>query len=104
MLQMEGVMHRVRGERSPRATQLSGAALAAHIDRALSEARAERSRLLQEHGMFSRFADKIDSWLRTDEQEHLDDPNCPDVVKLRVVGGVHLMNVLTFSYQRFYAC
>jgi hypothetical protein len=76
-------------------------ALAAHIEHSVRAARAARAQTAASRGPWARLLERLDSWLRTSEREHLDDPYFPAADKLRIVQGLHLMNMATLSYGRF---
>jgi hypothetical protein len=101
MLQAEPLRSEAIDAMRSRAGELSGAALAAYIDAAVQDVRAERFRTGAAQGGFSALLSRLDRWLLTEEREHLDDPHFPEEDKLRIVRGLHLMNMLTLSYQRF---
>jgi ubiquinone/menaquinone biosynthesis C-methylase UbiE len=77
------------------------ASLAAHIEHSVREARAARAQTAASRGPMARLFERLDSLMRTSEREHLDDPYFPAADKLRIVQGLHLMNMATFSYGRF---
>jgi cytochrome P450/SAM-dependent methyltransferase len=67
----------------------------------VAELRERRHRLAQSRGPLRRLGESLDRALLTDAREYLDDPEVSEVRKLRIVGGVHLSNLLTRSYPRF---
>jgi len=75
--------------------------LAAQIDEALLLHRESRARWAAEQALPTRLDERIDAWLRTEELEHLDEPDFPEREKVRIAQGVRLMNTLTFSSRRF---
>ena len=61
----------------------------------------ERSRLARKSGPVDRFRDFIDGKIRTDMDEHLDDPDYPVRLKQKIVRSIHRANVFLFSYHRY---
>jgi len=63
-----------------------------------SRARAPRWR----RGDFAKFGAAIDAALRTQAVEHMDDESYPEKGKLGIALGLHMMNVASASYRRFF--
>lgn len=79
-----------------------GEALERHVDEALGRFRAERIRLGAEVGGLTRLGAVMDSAIRTDAVEHLDEEGYPERGKLAIALGLHLLNVASASYLRFF--
>jgi SAM-dependent methyltransferase len=79
-----------------------GAALERHVDAVVERLRAERTRLARTTGGLSRVGDVVDSALRTHAVEHMDEEGYPEKGKLAIALGLHLMNVVSASYRRFF--
>lgn len=79
-----------------------GEALERHVDATVDRLRAERVRLGRETGGLSRVGSVMDSALRTQAVEHLDEEGYPERGKLAIAMGLHLMNVVSASYRRFF--
>jgi hypothetical protein len=62
---------------------------------------AIRGELARERGGRDRLSDRLDRAIRTEEPEHLDDPDFPVQGKLRIVRGLHAFNVIYRSYGRY---
>jgi len=73
-----------------------------HVDSAVNRLRAERTRLGQEVGGLSKVGVVVDSALRTDAVEHMDEDGYPEKGKLAIALGLHMMNVVSASYLRFF--
>ena len=82
--------------------EVRGEALERHVDAALDRLRAERSRLARGGGPLPRVGAALDAALRTDSVEHMDEPDFPERSKLAIAVGLHLLNVATRSYRRFF--
>jgi hypothetical protein len=89
-----------RGRMLPPAPR--GEALERHVDGVLGELRAERVRRAAETGGFAKLGASIDAALRTDAVEHMDQAGYPEKGKLGIARGLHLMNVASASYRRFF--
>ena len=63
----------------------------------------KRRRIAAESGVLARFADSVDSAIRTDTPELLDRPNYPEHRKVRIINGLHRMNQFYRSYHRYVA-
>jgi SAM-dependent methyltransferase len=87
------------GEEAEAAT---GSGLERRADRAIDRFRAERLQRARNAGGISRLAATIDAALRTDAIEHMDEPSYPERGKLAIALGLHLMNVASASYRRFF--
>ena len=79
-----------------------GAALERHVDAAVERLRAERVRLGHEAGGLSKVGAVVDSALRTEAVEHMDEEGYPEKGKLAIALGLHMMNVVSASYRRFF--
>jgi 2-polyprenyl-3-methyl-5-hydroxy-6-metoxy-1,4-benzoquinol methylase len=77
-----------------------GEALERHVDAKVAELRAERTR--RATGL-DRLGNAIDSALRTDAVEHMDEEGYPEHGKLGIALGLHMMNVASASYRRFFS-
>ncbi len=82
---------------------LRGEPLEAQANAALALVRHERARIAEERGSFARFANGLDTALRTNAMEHMDDPNFPESGKLAIANGLDLLNTVTGSYGRFFS-
>jgi 2-polyprenyl-3-methyl-5-hydroxy-6-metoxy-1,4-benzoquinol methylase len=80
-----------------------GRALERHVDAVMGELRAQRIRRAGEAGRVTKVGAAIDAALRTDAIEHMDDEGYPEKGKLGIALGLHLMNVASASYRRFFA-
>jgi SAM-dependent methyltransferase len=79
-----------------------GEALERHVDAVMGELRAERIRRAGEAGTVAKVGARIDAALRTDAIEHMDEEQYPEKGKLGIALGLHLMNVASASYRRFF--
>jgi 2-polyprenyl-3-methyl-5-hydroxy-6-metoxy-1,4-benzoquinol methylase len=84
------------------APSLHGEALERHVDDAIARLRAERARRAADAGGLARVGAAIDEALRTDAVEHMDEEGYPEKGKLAIALGLHLMNVASASYRRFF--
>ena len=50
--------------------------------------------MAKETGLRAMARDRFDRMVRTDKTEHLDDPDFPASKKLKMVRGLHLLNLL----------
>lgn len=71
------------------------------IDRAVTELREGRRKIRRRHGPLTQVAGWLDDVIQTDRREHLDDPDFPTEEKVRMVQGLHRLNVALLSYRRF---
>jgi SAM-dependent methyltransferase len=80
----------------------AGAALEQHVDRVVGDMRTERVRRASADGPRAKLGAAIDAALRTDAVEHMDEDGYPEKGKLGIALGLHLMNVASASYRRFF--
>ena len=80
----------------------AGAALERHVDATIARLREERVRRARHAGGLANVAARIDSALRTEAVEHMDEAGYPERGKLAIALGLHLMNVASASYRRFF--
>lgn len=71
------------------------------VEKAFQKFRDEKKEQAENGSLWDRVKEKFDSVVRTDAVEFLDRADYPEEGKQRIVQGVHIMNVTTFSYQRF---
>jgi 2-polyprenyl-3-methyl-5-hydroxy-6-metoxy-1,4-benzoquinol methylase len=106
MLQLHALNRSILDAPSFRATfdgpPARGPALEDHVDAAIHWLRASRSARAREEGGLTRLGATLDAALRTDAVEHMDDPAYPERGKLAIALGLHLLNVSTFAYRRFF--
>lgn len=79
-----------------------GEALERHVDVVVEQLRAERVRRSVKAGKRARFGAAMDAALRTDAVEHMDEEGFPERGKLGIALGLHMMNVASASYRRFF--
>ena len=77
-------------------------ALEQEVDAAIAALRLAHTEQASRDGLIARTADALDRWMRTDEVEYLDRTDFPEHDKRALVRGVHMMNVMTASYWRFF--
>ncbi len=106
MLQLRSINRSILDDpsfrRSMRAPAPRGEALEHHVDGVLGELRAERVRRAGETGGLAKVGASIDAALRTDAVEHMDEAGYPEKGKLGIALGLHMMNVASASYRRFF--
>lgn len=76
-------------------------ATALRVEKAFENFRHEKKARAAQGSIWARFKEAFDAAVRTDAVEYLDREDFPEEGKKRIVQGVHIMNVTTFSYQRF---
>src|SRR5262245_50469403 len=76
--------------------------LEAEVDSAIAAHRRARTERASRSGLIARLAEALDRGMLTDEVEYLDRPDFPEKAKRALVRGVHLMNLMTASYRRFF--
>ncbi len=69
---------------------------------AIRELRSTRLRRARDAGLLPYAAARLDRWIHTDAPEHLDDPDVPEALKLRLVRALHLFNRAIGAYDRFF--
>jgi 2-polyprenyl-3-methyl-5-hydroxy-6-metoxy-1,4-benzoquinol methylase len=106
MLQLRSVNRSILDDPAFRRSMISpsarGEALERHVDAVMEELRAERVRRAGEAGMLAKVGAAIDAALRTDAVEHMDAEGYPEKGKLGIALGLHMMNVASASYRRFF--
>jgi SAM-dependent methyltransferase len=85
-----------------RMEQGRGEALERHVDDVMEQLRAERMRRAAKTGKRARLGAAMDAALRTDAVEHMDEEGFPERGKLGIALGLHMMNVASASYRRFF--
>jgi SAM-dependent methyltransferase len=106
MLQLRSVNRAIlddpafRREMTPPAPR--GIALEQHVDRVIGAMRAERRKRASVIGARAKLGAALDAALRTDAVEHMDEDGYPERGKLGIALGLHMMNVASASYRRFF--
>jgi 2-polyprenyl-3-methyl-5-hydroxy-6-metoxy-1,4-benzoquinol methylase len=80
-----------------------GEALERHVDTVMTSMRTERRRRARATGKLAQLGAALDAALRTEAVEHMDEEGFPEKGKLGIALGLHMMNVASASYQRFFA-
>jgi SAM-dependent methyltransferase len=63
--------------------------------------RAQRAEMARRRGGLESLLERLDSVIRTDRVEHLDDPDYPVKHKNGIVQAIHLLNLVGLHYRRF---
>ena len=89
--------------KSMTAPSAEGNALEAHVDAVINDLRSERVKRAREAGGLAKMGAELDAALRTDAVEHMDEDGYPEKGKLGIALGLHMMNVASASYRRFFS-
>jgi SAM-dependent methyltransferase len=106
MLQLRSINRAILDDPDFRRGMLSaaprGEALERHVDQVMGELRSTRMQRAREEGGLAKVGASLDAALRTDAVEHMDEDGYPEKGKLGIALGLHLMNVASASYRRFF--
>ena len=106
MLQLRSINRSILDDPSFRLSMVPpsprGPDLERHVDDVVGQLRRERVRRAGDVGTFAKFGAAIDAALRTQAVEHMDDESYPEKGKLGIALGLHMMNVASASYRRFF--
>jgi 2-polyprenyl-3-methyl-5-hydroxy-6-metoxy-1,4-benzoquinol methylase len=106
MLQLRALNRSILEDAAFRASMIApaprGESLERHVDGVIDAMRSERRRRARGAGTVARFGAAMDAALRTDAVEHMDEDGFPEKGKLGIALGLHMMNVASASYLRFF--
>ena len=107
MLQLRSINRSILDDPSFRQAMIApsagGDALEHHVDAVINDLRAERVKRAAQAGGLAKVGATLDAALRTDAVEHMDEDGYPEKGKLGIALGLHMMNVASASYRRFFS-